>query len=187
MMIKETSLRRDPDLRGELAFLARGCDFVLPSRFKKRLKSFQQTQFGCDEINDHDFCLLEPTTNKINVDLGENSMALIQNKPEKKPGTPLPPPATSPSSPRPLSPVPHVNNIVNAPLSINIPRFYFPEGLPDTCSNHGQTLSRIETAFMDIEDQKADIYEMGKIAKELQFCKYLLEVMELVHVGRQVI
>lgn len=44
MMIKETSLRRDPDLRGELAFLARGCDFVLPSRFKKRLKSFQQTQ-----------------------------------------------------------------------------------------------------------------------------------------------
>uniref|UniRef100_A0A2K6RCX8 Protein phosphatase 2 regulatory subunit B''alpha n=1 Tax=Rhinopithecus roxellana TaxID=61622 RepID=A0A2K6RCX8_RHIRO len=89
----------------------------------------------------------------------------IQNKPEKKPGTPLPPPATSPSSPQPLSPVPHVNNVVSAPLSINIPRFYFPEGLPDTCSNHEQTLSRIETAFMDIEDQKADIYEMGKIAK----------------------
>ncbi|XP_008055052.1 serine/threonine-protein phosphatase 2A regulatory subunit B'' subunit alpha isoform X2 [Carlito syrichta] len=133
MMIKETSLRRDPDLRGELAFLARGCDFVLPSRFKKRLKSFQQTQ--------------------------------IQSKPEKKPGTPLPPPATLPSSPPPLSPVPHVNNVVNAPLSINIPRFYFPEGLPDTCSNHEQILSRIETAFMDIEDQKADIYEMGKIAK----------------------
>lgn len=44
MMIKETSLRGDPDLRGELAFLARGCDFVLPSRFKKRLKSFQQQQ-----------------------------------------------------------------------------------------------------------------------------------------------
>ncbi|KAK2503648.1 hypothetical protein MC885_014209, partial [Smutsia gigantea] len=132
MMIKETSLRRDPDLRGELAFLARGCDFVLPSRFKKRLKSFQQTQ--------------------------------IQNKPEKKPGTPLPPPSTCPSSPRALSPVPHVNN-VNAPLSINIPRFYFPEGLPDACSNHEQTLSRIETAFMGIEDQKADVYEMGKIAK----------------------
>ncbi|XP_037700457.1 serine/threonine-protein phosphatase 2A regulatory subunit B'' subunit alpha isoform X1 [Choloepus didactylus] len=89
----------------------------------------------------------------------------IQNKPEKKPGTPLPPPATFSSSPRPLSPVPHVNNVVNAPLSINIPRFYFPEGLPDTCSNHEQTLSRIETAFMDIEDQKADMYEMGKIAK----------------------
>ncbi|XP_026917593.1 serine/threonine-protein phosphatase 2A regulatory subunit B'' subunit alpha isoform X2 [Acinonyx jubatus] len=89
----------------------------------------------------------------------------IQNKPEKKPGTPLPPTATFPSSPRPLSPVPHVNNVVNAPLSINIPRFYFPEGLPDACSNHEQTLSKIETAFMDIEDQKADIYEMGKIAK----------------------
>uniref|UniRef100_H0W420 Protein phosphatase 2 regulatory subunit B''alpha n=1 Tax=Cavia porcellus TaxID=10141 RepID=H0W420_CAVPO len=133
MMIKETSLRRDPDLRGELAFLARGCDFVLPSRFKKRLKSFQQTQ--------------------------------IQNKPEKKPGTPLPSPATFSSSPQPHPPIPAVNNVVNAPLSINIPRFYFPEGLPDTCSNHEQTLSRIETAFMDIEDQKADVYEMGKIAK----------------------
>uniref|UniRef100_A0A5F9CFR0 Protein phosphatase 2 regulatory subunit B''alpha n=1 Tax=Oryctolagus cuniculus TaxID=9986 RepID=A0A5F9CFR0_RABIT len=89
----------------------------------------------------------------------------IQNKPEKKPGTPLPPPATFASSPRPVSPAPHVNSVVSAPLSINIPRFYFPEGLPDTCSNHEQTLSRIEAAFMDIEDQKADIYEMGKIAK----------------------
>ncbi|KAF6100667.1 protein phosphatase 2 regulatory subunit B''alpha [Phyllostomus discolor] len=89
----------------------------------------------------------------------------VQNKPEKKPGTPLPPPAAFPSIPQPLSPVPHVNNVVNAPLSVNIPRFYFPEGLPDACSNHEQTLSRIEAAFMDIEDQKADIYEMGKIAK----------------------
>lgn len=44
MMIKEVSLRLDPDLRGELAFLARGCDFVLPSRFKKRIKSFQEQQ-----------------------------------------------------------------------------------------------------------------------------------------------
>ncbi|XP_008839861.1 serine/threonine-protein phosphatase 2A regulatory subunit B'' subunit alpha isoform X2 [Nannospalax galili] len=132
MMIKETSLRRDPDLRGELAFLARGCDFVLPSRFKKRLKSFQQTQ--------------------------------IQNKPEKKPASSLPPPSALPSSPQPISSEPHVNN-VNIPLSINIPRFYFPEGLPDTCSNHEQILSRIETAFMDLEDQKADIYEVGKIAK----------------------
>ncbi|XP_075402998.1 serine/threonine-protein phosphatase 2A regulatory subunit B'' subunit alpha isoform X1 [Tenrec ecaudatus] len=89
----------------------------------------------------------------------------IQSKPEKKPGTSLPPPATFPSSPQPLPPVPHVNNVVNAPLSINIPRFYFPEGLPDSCSNHEQTLTRIETAFMDMEDQKADIHEMGKIAK----------------------
>ncbi|XP_006883430.1 PREDICTED: serine/threonine-protein phosphatase 2A regulatory subunit B'' subunit alpha isoform X2 [Elephantulus edwardii] len=133
MMIKETSLRRDPDLRGELAILARGCDFVLPSRFKKRLKSFQQAQ--------------------------------IQNKPEKKSGTPLPPPSTPPGGPQPPSPVLHVNNVVNTPLSINIPRFYFPEGQPGPCSNHEQTLNRIEMAFMDTEDQKADIYEMGKIAK----------------------
>lgn len=89
----------------------------------------------------------------------------IQNKLEKKPGTPLPPPTTFPSTPQPLSPVPPVKKVVNAPLSINIPQFYFPEGLPDACSNHEQILSRIEAAFMDIEDQKADIYEMGKIAK----------------------
>ncbi|XP_065436881.1 serine/threonine-protein phosphatase 2A regulatory subunit B'' subunit beta isoform X5 [Chrysemys picta bellii] len=44
MRIKEISLRQDPDLRKELALLARGCDFVLPSRFKKRLKAFQQVQ-----------------------------------------------------------------------------------------------------------------------------------------------
>ncbi|XP_053563724.1 serine/threonine-protein phosphatase 2A regulatory subunit B'' subunit beta isoform X2 [Bombina bombina] len=44
MRIKEISLRQDPDLRKELALLARGCDFVLPSRFKKRLKAFQQIE-----------------------------------------------------------------------------------------------------------------------------------------------
>lgn len=44
MRIKEISLRQDPDLRKELALLARRCDFVLPSRFKKRLKAFQQVQ-----------------------------------------------------------------------------------------------------------------------------------------------
>lgn len=47
MRMKEISLRQDPDLSKELAFLARGCDFVLPSRFKKRLKAFQQGQAGC--------------------------------------------------------------------------------------------------------------------------------------------
>ncbi|XP_055965486.1 serine/threonine-protein phosphatase 2A regulatory subunit B'' subunit beta-like [Sorex fumeus] len=44
MRLRELSLRQDPDLRQELAALARGCDFVLPSRFKKRLKAFQQVQ-----------------------------------------------------------------------------------------------------------------------------------------------
>lgn len=46
MRMKELSLRQDPDLRKELALLARGCDFVLPSRFKKRLRAFQQGQAG---------------------------------------------------------------------------------------------------------------------------------------------
>ena len=44
--MKELSLRQDPDLRKELALLARGCDFVLPSRFKKRLQAFHQGQAG---------------------------------------------------------------------------------------------------------------------------------------------
>ncbi|XP_036601668.1 serine/threonine-protein phosphatase 2A regulatory subunit B'' subunit alpha isoform X1 [Trichosurus vulpecula] len=90
----------------------------------------------------------------------------VQNKQEKKHGTPLVPAASVGSSPRPLSPLLHVNNVAsNVPLSINIPRFYFPKGLPDACANHEQTINSIEMAFTEVEDQKADIYEMGKIAK----------------------
>ncbi|XP_070349407.1 serine/threonine-protein phosphatase 2A regulatory subunit B'' subunit beta-like [Equus asinus] len=44
MRLRKRLLRQDPNLRQELASLARGCDFVLPSRFKKRLKAFQQVQ-----------------------------------------------------------------------------------------------------------------------------------------------
>ncbi|PNI91341.1 hypothetical protein CK820_G0044558, partial [Pan troglodytes] len=49
MRLRERSLRQDPDLCQELASLARGCDFVLPSRFKKRLKAFQQVQTRKEE------------------------------------------------------------------------------------------------------------------------------------------
>nr|XP_046268329.1 serine/threonine-protein phosphatase 2A regulatory subunit B'' subunit alpha isoform X2 [Scatophagus argus] len=139
MMIKETSLRRDPDLRGELAFLARGCDFVLPSRFKKRLKSFQQQQ--------------------------------VQSKPEKKPGTPPPAPAlaSAPPAPTPRSPSPPPAPVIAAPPppAINIPRFYYPRGLPamGPVANHDAAIAAIETAFSEFEEEKADIYEMGKIAK----------------------
>ncbi|XP_017899922.1 PREDICTED: serine/threonine-protein phosphatase 2A regulatory subunit B'' subunit beta [Capra hircus] len=49
MRLRDLSLRQDPDLRQELASLARGCDFVLPSRFKKRLKAFQQVQTRKEE------------------------------------------------------------------------------------------------------------------------------------------
>uniref|UniRef100_A0A8C3VZ31 Serine/threonine-protein phosphatase 2A regulatory subunit B'' subunit beta n=1 Tax=Catagonus wagneri TaxID=51154 RepID=A0A8C3VZ31_9CETA len=49
MRLRDLSLRQDPDLRQELASLARGCDFVLPSRFKKRLKAFQQVQARKEE------------------------------------------------------------------------------------------------------------------------------------------
>nr|XP_044623452.1 serine/threonine-protein phosphatase 2A regulatory subunit B'' subunit beta-like [Equus asinus] len=49
MRLHEPSLCQDPSLRQELASLARGCDFVLPSRFKKRLKAFQQVQVQTKE------------------------------------------------------------------------------------------------------------------------------------------
>ncbi|KAK0146351.1 Serine/threonine-protein phosphatase 2A regulatory subunit B'' subunit beta [Merluccius polli] len=43
---RSSSSKKDPDLRKELALLARGCDFVLPSRFKKRLQAFYQGEAG---------------------------------------------------------------------------------------------------------------------------------------------
>ncbi|XP_062872285.1 serine/threonine-protein phosphatase 2A regulatory subunit B'' subunit alpha isoform X2 [Trichomycterus rosablanca] len=123
MMIKESSLREDPDLRGELEFLARGCDFVLPSRFKKRLKSFQRAQI----------------------------------QPEKKPVSPPPPPVLRTPTPPPVAPPP--------PPSINIPRFYFPTGLPNLGSSNDEVVAKTEAAFAELQEEKADIYEMGKIAK----------------------
>ncbi|XP_068436149.1 serine/threonine-protein phosphatase 2A regulatory subunit B'' subunit alpha isoform X2 [Clinocottus analis] len=156
MIIKEApSLRQDPDLRGELAFLARGCDFVLPSRFKKRIKSFQQQQ----------------------------QQQQVQSKPEKKPGTPPPVPALSPSpaspTPAPRSPSPPPAPAVVTPPppppplppprppAVNIPRFYFPRGLPAAGppANHDAAIAAIEAAFTEFDEEKADIYEMGKIAK----------------------
>ncbi|KAG7256926.1 hypothetical protein CRUP_002758 [Coryphaenoides rupestris] len=149
MMIKESgSLRRDPDLRGELAFLARGCDFVLPSRFKKRLKFFQQQQ--------------------------QQQQQQVQSKPEKKPGTPPPVPATAATSPTPAPrspsppaptpapatpPAPPVSVVPVLPVfvppppsAINIPRFYYPRGLPapGPPQNHDAAIAAAETAFADI-------------------------------------
>lgn len=53
------------------------------------------------------------------------------------------------------------------PPAINIPRFYFPRGLPapGPAANHDAAISTIEAAFTEFEEEKADIYEMGKIAK----------------------
>ncbi|KAM4770622.1 serine/threonine-protein phosphatase 2A regulatory subunit B'' subunit alpha isoform 2-T5 [Cyanocitta cristata] len=131
MMIKESSLRRDPDLGGELAFLAKGCDFVLPSRFKRQLKSFQQAQ--------------------------------VQSKQEKKAGTSSPAPLQPVVSP--CTPLPVKKATSSTPVPINIPRFYFPKGLPNVCTNHEEIIARIEEAFTEFEDEKANICEMGKIAK----------------------
>ncbi|KAI2667567.1 Serine/threonine-protein phosphatase 2A regulatory subunit B'' subunit alpha [Labeo rohita] len=200
MMIKEASLREDPDLRGELAFLARGCDFVLPSRFKKRLKSFQQAQWkgvrqgrntvskccvqelqrGGREEMERDGtgrdrpqllssippCRPAPLAVEFSkIQSHFNSSLSIQ--PEKKPGTPPPTLAPAPSSPTPRPPSPPPAKVVATPppSSINIPRFYFPKGLPNCAANYDEAIAKIEAAFTEFEEEKADIYEMGKIAK----------------------
>ncbi|NXV75316.1 P2R3A phosphatase, partial [Atlantisia rogersi] len=86
----------------------------------------------------------------------------VQSKQEKKPGSSSPAPLNSVVSPCTLLPV---NKATSSPLSINIPRFYFPKGLPNVCTNHEEVFARIEEAFTEFEDEKANICEMGKIAK----------------------
>ncbi|XP_010076894.1 PREDICTED: serine/threonine-protein phosphatase 2A regulatory subunit B'' subunit alpha isoform X1 [Pterocles gutturalis] len=87
----------------------------------------------------------------------------VQSKQEKKPGTSSPVPLNSVVTPCTLLPVHKATS--STPLSINIPRFYFPKGLPNVCTNHEDIIARIEEAFTEFEDEKANICEMGKIAK----------------------
>ncbi|XP_033844028.1 serine/threonine-protein phosphatase 2A regulatory subunit B'' subunit alpha isoform X1 [Periophthalmus magnuspinnatus] len=119
-------------------------------------------------------------TNKPNVVKDTGSTLLIQqtpevirvqSKPEKRPITPPAAPApaelTVVPATRTPSPPPAPVIITPPPPAINIPRFYFPRGLPvvGPSPNHDATIATIETAFTEFEDEKADIYEMGKIAK----------------------
>ncbi|KAM6063110.1 serine/threonine-protein phosphatase 2A regulatory subunit B'' subunit alpha isoform 1-T2 [Chlamydotis macqueenii] len=87
----------------------------------------------------------------------------VQSKQEKKPGTSSPVPLNSAVSPCTLLPVNKATS--STPLSINIPRFYFPKGLPNVYTNHEEIIARVEEAFREFEDEKANICEMGKIAK----------------------
>ncbi|XP_025931337.1 serine/threonine-protein phosphatase 2A regulatory subunit B'' subunit alpha isoform X1 [Apteryx rowi] len=87
----------------------------------------------------------------------------VQNKPEKKPGTSSSVPLNSVVSPCALLPANKAAS--STPVSVNIPRFYFPKGLPNVCTNHEEVIARIEEAFTEFEDEKANICEMGKIAK----------------------
>uniref|UniRef100_A0A3B4Z9F4 Protein phosphatase 2 regulatory subunit B''alpha n=1 Tax=Stegastes partitus TaxID=144197 RepID=A0A3B4Z9F4_9TELE len=96
---------------------------------------------------------------------------VIRSKPEKKPGTPPPAPAAATATPIPTprspSPPPAPVIVTPPPPAINIPRFYYPRGLPalGPAPNHDAAIAAIETAFIEFEEEKADIYEMGKIAK----------------------
>ncbi|KAK2538653.1 Ppp2r3a [Columba livia] len=87
----------------------------------------------------------------------------VQSKQEKKPGTS--PPVALNSTVSPCTPLPVNKATSSSPLSINIPRFYFPKGLPSVCTNHEEIIARVEAAFTEFEDEKANICEMGKIAK----------------------
>uniref|UniRef100_A0A3Q4BAV5 EF-hand domain-containing protein n=1 Tax=Mola mola TaxID=94237 RepID=A0A3Q4BAV5_MOLML len=95
----------------------------------------------------------------------------VQSKPEKKPGTPPPAPAVAAGSPAPTprspSPPPAPVIVTPPPPGINVPRFYYPRGLPamGPVANHDAAIAAVETAFTEFEEEKADIYEMGKIAK----------------------
>lgn len=87
----------------------------------------------------------------------------VQSKQEKKAGTSSPAPLQPVVSP--CTPLPVNKATSSTPVPINIPRFYFPKGLPSVCTNHEEILARIEEAFAEFEDGKANICEMGKIAK----------------------
>uniref|UniRef100_A0A8C5JMT0 Protein phosphatase 2 regulatory subunit B''alpha n=1 Tax=Junco hyemalis TaxID=40217 RepID=A0A8C5JMT0_JUNHY len=87
----------------------------------------------------------------------------VQSKQEKKAGTPSPAPLQPVVST--CTPLPVNKASSSTPVPINIPRFYFPKGLPNVCTNHEEIFARIEEAFAEFEDGKANICEMGKIAK----------------------
>ncbi|CAB1433211.1 unnamed protein product [Pleuronectes platessa] len=96
----------------------------------------------------------------------------VQSKLENKPGTPPPAPAPAPATPTPTprSPSPPPAPVIPTPpppAAANIPRFYYPRGLPalGPAANHDSAIAAIEAAFTEFEEEKADIYEMGKIAK----------------------
>lgn len=87
----------------------------------------------------------------------------VQSKQEKKAGASSPTPLQPVVSP--CAPLPVNKATSSTPVPINIPRFYFPKGLPNVCTNHEEIIARIEEAFTEFEDEKANICEMGKIAK----------------------
>uniref|UniRef100_A0A673MES3 Serine/threonine-protein phosphatase 2A regulatory subunit B'' subunit alpha-like n=1 Tax=Sinocyclocheilus rhinocerous TaxID=307959 RepID=A0A673MES3_9TELE len=107
------------------------------------------------------------TTPSSSTLLIQQTPEVIRIQPEKKPGTPPPALAPAPSSPTPRPPSPPPAKVVATPppSSINIPRFYFPKGLPNCAANYDEAIAKIEAAFTEFEEEKADIYEMGKIAK----------------------
>uniref|UniRef100_A0A3Q3QM16 EF-hand domain-containing protein n=1 Tax=Monopterus albus TaxID=43700 RepID=A0A3Q3QM16_MONAL len=107
-------------------------------------------------------------TGRADTCLGNTgSTLLIQQTPEVIRVTPAPSTATPTPTPRSPSPPPAPVIVSPPPPAINIPRFYYPRGLPalGLTANHDVVITAIEAAFTEFEEEKADIYEMGKIAK----------------------
>ncbi|XP_061094928.1 serine/threonine-protein phosphatase 2A regulatory subunit B'' subunit alpha-like [Conger conger] len=125
-----------------------------------------------------------PTTNPTSsLFIQPTSEEWIQNKPEGGSGVPPPTPApgstpafhylgpVSPTSvPDTTSPLPHASSPPPAekwavPAPVNIPRFYFPEGLSPNCSVDLNQTVAIKMAFAGLPEEKADIHDMEKITK----------------------
>ncbi|XP_077588175.1 serine/threonine-protein phosphatase 2A regulatory subunit B'' subunit alpha isoform X1 [Stigmatopora nigra] len=96
----------------------------------------------------------------------------VQSKAEKKPDLATSSLAQASTVPQAVSPVPPPLTPVvitppPPPIAINIPRFYYPRGLPSPglLPDHDAAIAAIEASFSEFEEEKADIYEMGKVAK----------------------
>ncbi|XP_037551206.1 serine/threonine-protein phosphatase 2A regulatory subunit B'' subunit alpha [Nematolebias whitei] len=108
----------------------------------------------------------------------------VQSKPEKKPGTPPPLPTTTTPAHTQLLPSPPPSPVIVTPTppAINIPRFYYPCGLPTLVpgtASADAVIAAIEMAFTEFEEEKSDIYEMGKIAKNYDIGNHELLAVKL--------
>ncbi|XP_061700079.1 serine/threonine-protein phosphatase 2A regulatory subunit B'' subunit alpha isoform X1 [Syngnathoides biaculeatus] len=111
----------------------------------------------------------------------------VQSKAEKKPGTPPPAPVQASAVPhapsrRSPSPPPAAAPVIVTPPpppAVNIPRFYYPRGLPAAGppAHHDAAVAAIEAAFAEFEEEKADIYEMSKVAKACECPLYWKSAM----------
>ncbi|XP_041029135.1 serine/threonine-protein phosphatase 2A regulatory subunit B'' subunit alpha isoform X1 [Carcharodon carcharias] len=142
----------------------RGSNKGILAREKEVMRILQDTLSQASESckTAHSIQPVVPKDNGSHLSVQQTPEVIkVQSNKEKKPGTP--PPTVTNTTPSP--PPPSNKVVVSTPVSINIPRFYFPKGLPSATNNHEEIVAKVQAAFAEFEDEKADIYEMGKITK----------------------